>query len=118
MAIDFVGPIQPPGKKTGACYIIIKMEYLTRWEKAQPVKDYTRAIAEKCLFEYVLTKFSFLKISMSDKGTQFLNETMNALIEEFQVYHRKSTPYHTQANGIVVAFNKILENLLMKICNV
>jgi len=32
--IDFIGPIQPPGKKTGARYIITTMEYLTRWEEA------------------------------------------------------------------------------------
>ena len=31
--IDFVGPIQPQGK-TGTRYIIIVMEYLTRWAEA------------------------------------------------------------------------------------
>ena len=33
-AIDFVGPIQPQGKKTGARYIITVTEYLTRWAEA------------------------------------------------------------------------------------
>lgn len=32
--IDFVGPIKPPGKKTGAWYIITATEYLTRWVEA------------------------------------------------------------------------------------
>jgi len=37
-AIDFVGPINPPRKKTSARYIITKIDYLTRWVKAQPVR--------------------------------------------------------------------------------
>ena len=115
--IDFVGPIQSPGKKTGALFIITATEYLTRWAEAQPVKGYTGATTTKFLFEYVLTRFGCPKILMSDHSTHFLNETISALTEEFQVYHQESTPYHLQANGTVEAFNKILENALTKVCN-
>jgi hypothetical protein len=41
LAIDFVGPINPPGKRTGARYIITATEYLTRWTQARVVKDYS-----------------------------------------------------------------------------
>lgn len=81
------------------------------------MKDYTGATTTKFLFEYVLTRFGYPKVLMSDRGMHFLNEMISALNEEFQVYHQKSTPYHPQANGIVEAFNKILENMLMKACN-
>eukprot|EP00253_Pinus_taeda_P019515 PITA_19515 len=104
--IDFVGPIQPQGKKTGVRYIITTTEYLTRWAEAQPVKDYTGMIIVKFLFEYELTQFGCPNILVSDHGTHFLNETISALMEKFQVYHQKSTPYHPQPNGMVEAFNK------------
>ena len=38
-AIDFVGPINPPGKRTGARYIITATYYLTKWAEAKPIKD-------------------------------------------------------------------------------
>lgn len=68
-------------------YIITSTYYLTRWAEAQLVKDYTRATITKFFFEYALTRFGCPKVLMSDWGTNFLNETISALTEEFQVCH-------------------------------
>lgn len=50
-AIDFVGPINSPRKKTGARYIITATDYLTRWDEAQPVKDCSKDTTAKFILK-------------------------------------------------------------------
>ena len=87
--IDFVGLIQPPGKKTSVRYIITATEYLTRWVEAQLVKECTRDTTTNFLLEYVLTRFGCSEVLMSDRGMHFLNEMISALNEEVQIYLRR-----------------------------
>ena len=114
-AIDFFGPINPPGKKIGVRYIITMIDYFTRWMEAQIVRHCSEYSIGNFIFDNILFRFRCLNILMSDQGSHFLNKTIEALIEEFQVYHQKSTPYHPQVNGTIESFNKILENALTKV---
>lgn len=54
---------------------------------------------------------------MIDKGTHFFNDTIEALTEEFQIHHQKSTPYNPQETRGVESFKKKLENALTNIYN-
>ena len=82
-AIDFVGPINPPAKKSGARYIITATDYLTRWAEAQPVKNCSTATAVQFIFDHILSRFGCPPILMSDQGSHFLNKTIAVLTEEF-----------------------------------
>ena len=73
-AIDFIGTINLPGKKTGARYIITVTDYVTRWAEAQAMKDCTTNNTEHFIFEHILTKFGCPNILMSDIGMHFVNE--------------------------------------------
>jgi hypothetical protein len=86
-AIDFLGPINPQGKRTRARYIITVIEYLTRWEEARSVKDCSVATATRFIFDDLITRFGCPNIPMNDKGTHFINTTIEALTQEFEVHH-------------------------------
>ena len=74
--MDFVGPINPPWKRTGARYIITPIDYLTRWAEDAPVVDYTATTTIRFLFDNIVTRFGCPKILMNDQGSHFINRTV------------------------------------------
>ena len=56
-AIDFIGPFPKQGKRTGARYIIIVVEYVTKWEEAEPIHSFTKEVAAKFIYEKIITRF-------------------------------------------------------------
>lgn len=92
--LEFVGPVNPSGKKIGTHYIITTKDYLTRWAEAQPVKDCNVKTTVHFIFEYILSRFGCPMILMSDIGTHFFNCMIEALTNEFKVHHQKSMYYH------------------------
>lgn len=88
--------------------MITTTHYLTRWDEAQLVRDCNTETAAKFIFEYILSRFECPSIFLSVQGSNLLNKTIEALIEEFQFYHKKSTPCHPQENGTAEASNNIL----------
>jgi hypothetical protein len=78
-AIDFMGPINLPGKHTRARYIITATKYLTRWEEARVVKGYSPTTVVRFIFDDIITRFGFSKTLMSDQGTHFIKKTIESL---------------------------------------
>ena len=114
---DFIRPITPVACHSQKRYIIIVIEYLTRWEKAAPVKDCIIDTKSRFIFENIITRFGCPRSLTSDQGTHFINATVKLLLKNFMIQHHKSISYHPQANGTVEAFKKILEKRLTKICS-
>ena len=91
------------------------MDYLTKWVEAKAiVKNDARTMA-KFLCEYVFTRYGLPIEIVSDQGVHFVNEVIEFLLNEFMVIHRKSAPYHPQANGQAESMNKTLCSALAKV---
>ena len=109
--------ISIPAKRSGARYIIIAVEYVTKWTEAEPVETRWSEVAAKFLYENIITRFGCPLTLISDQGTHFINKTIKNLTDQFHVDHRRSTTYHPQSNGVIEAFNKTLKKGLNKVFN-
>ena len=60
----------------------------------------------KFLFENIFTRYGLLLEIVSNQEVHFVNEVIEFLLVEFMVIHKRSTPYHPQANGLAESTNK------------
>ena len=113
--IDFVGPIKPPTQHTHAEYIIVAIDYLTKWVEAKATVKNDAKTTTKFLYENLFTRFRLPIEIVSDQGVHFINEMIEFLLAEFMILHKRAAPYHPQANGQPKSTNKTLCTALTKI---
>ncbi len=59
MVLYFVGLIKPTRQFTSNKYILITIDYATKWVEAKVFRTNTIVIVVKFLYEYFLTRFGY-----------------------------------------------------------
>ncbi|XP_059070810.1 uncharacterized protein LOC131860414 [Cryptomeria japonica] len=62
--------------------------------------------------EEIFTRYGVPIEIITDQGAQFTSTLITTLVNEYNIRHRKSTPYHPQVNGLVEVTNRELEAIL------
>ena len=99
IGIDFVGPL--PKTKKGNRYIIIAIDYLTKWPEAKAVPNAIAEETEKFIYEDIICRHDCSQIILTDRGTYFNNQLIKGLTKQFNIKHLLLFPYHSQTNGLV-----------------
>ena len=110
--LGFVGPINPPSKQKK--YILVCTDYVTKWVESKALPFDNEKYVVNFLFEDIFTHFGVPREIETNQGSQFTSKLVDRLVEEYKIKHRKSTPYHPQANGQVESTNKVIEGILTK----
>jgi Integrase zinc binding domain/Integrase core domain len=113
IGIDIVGPL--PITKQQNRYIIVATDYLTKWPEAEATSEATGKRVAEFIYQTIISRHGCPKQIISDRGTHFRNEIVQALLKKFEIQHLLSTPYHPQTNGLVERFNRTLCESLAKI---
>lgn len=55
--LDYVGPIKPVARYIGNQYIIVTIDYTTKWIEAKPLHDNTTINITNCFYKNIITQF-------------------------------------------------------------
>ncbi|XP_077222150.1 uncharacterized protein LOC143855994 [Tasmannia lanceolata] len=103
-----------PKSSSGHEYILVVIDYFTKWIEAQSYASKSIASVAKFIRANIICRYGVPHELISDNGSHFKKEVAS-LCEEFRIKHQKSSSYRPQTNGGVEAANKNINTILRKI---
>ena len=88
----------PKDAESGCQYVIVVVDWMTKWAEAEPVMDTSVATAVEFIYFRLIARYGCIKSIQSDNGPHFVNWVINKLVEMLRVRHRLSMPYCLQSN--------------------
>ena len=113
VAVDIVGPITPVSDR-GNRYILVIVDYATRYPEAVPLKSIEAEKVAEALWG-VWSRVGIPREILSDQGTQFMSNVMAEVNRLLAIDGKCTTPYHPQCNGLVERFNGTLVAMCKKL---
>ena len=112
--IYFMGPFSA---SFGYAYILVGVDYVSKWVEAIPCKANDHRVLLRFLKENIFSRFGVPKSIISDGGSHLCNKPFENLLAKYGVKHKVATPYHPQTSGQVELANREMKTILMKVVN-
>jgi len=94
--IDFMGPFP---NSCGNQYILVAVDYVSKWVEAVPTRTNDNKVIIKFLKENIISRFSAPRVVISDNRSHFYNRPFEALMHKYSISRKLFTAYHPQTNG-------------------
>eukprot|EP00253_Pinus_taeda_P003403 PITA_03403 len=107
-----------PTSAEGHGYIIVAVDYFTKWAEAMPTLNHSGETTALFFFNHVVSRFDIPWAIVTDHGSHFQNHMVVELAAKLGLSHDSSTPYYPQANRQVEAINKVLKHMLQRMIGV
>ncbi|GKV11870.1 hypothetical protein SLEP1_g23088 [Rubroshorea leprosula] len=104
-----VNLLDPFVKGKGGCtYLIVAVDYFTKWIEAKPLSATTKKKIEEFLFNSILYMFSIPKQIIADNGPQFRATALRSFCNDYGIELALTSVYTPQSNGQAESANKII----------
>ncbi|XP_077242560.1 uncharacterized protein LOC143883083 [Tasmannia lanceolata] len=110
--IDIIGKVSPKSS-SGHEYILVAIDYFTKWIEAQSYASISSASVAKFTRANIFCRYGVPHELISYNGSHFKKE-VTSLCEEFRIKHHKSSPYRPQTNYTIEAAIKNTKTILQK----
>jgi len=90
--LDLIGLVNPPSN--GNIWILVAIEYFTKWVEAILLRKATRGIVANFIKEIILARFGRPHRIISDIDTCIVNKEVRKMLEYYQVKQHWSSPYY------------------------
>ena len=84
---DFLGPFSP---SCGYLYILLAVDYVSKWVEAIPTRTNDHKVVLKFLKEHIVSRFGMPRAIISDGGLHFCNRPFENLLKSMESHTKFS----------------------------
>ena len=114
-ALDLAGhlPITPRGNR----YVVVAVEYLSRWVIAVPIKTKDADGIARVLLESVVFQFGPFKELLTDNASELVGSVVASLVTLLQAKQSVPVPYRPNLMGLAERFNRTWKDMVSMYLN-
>ena len=106
MAVDILGPL--PVTWQGNRYIVVFVEYLTKWPEIFPVQNTEATTIARLITEEIIPRHGAPRTLLSDRGSNFLSAIVKEVCNLYSIKKLNTSAYNPACDGLVERLNSTL----------
>ena len=92
----------------GNKFVVVAIEYFTRWIEAKPLATITSKTVKKLFWQNIICRFGVPRTLTVDNGKQFNSDKFKELCKSISTKIAFASVYHPKSNGAVERANRVI----------
>ncbi|GKG10080.1 reverse transcriptase domain-containing protein, partial [Tanacetum coccineum] len=97
-----------PPARGGAKFVIIAIDYFTKWVEAKPLAKITGKEVIRFVMDNIICRYGLPRVIVTDNGAQLVSDPFKSWCTRFKIRQMNTAVAHPQANGLVERANRSL----------